>query len=68
MDIKYVIRSESGVKDGQIVECPILRQGTEYTVNERTLERWQQSAGVNDIVIVDTLIPNPRKQAKKDAE
>jgi hypothetical protein len=61
MDIKYVIRSESGVKDGQIVECP-------YTVNERTLERWQQSAGVNDIVIVDTLIPNPRKQAKKDAK
>lgn len=65
METKYVIRSSSGVKDGNIKEQPVLLLGKTYTVSEMCYQRWLQSAGENDIIVEQILIPNPRKTTKK---
>jgi hypothetical protein len=70
MDIKgtqYVIQvTTNGQKDGNIHTCPILLLGKQYTVDEWTYKRWLSSVGDDELEVVQVLIPNPRKKAKKD--
>lgn len=59
----YRLRAPQGFKDGNIAECPYLGVMETVEVSEITALQMQQSD--DSIEVLEVLIPNPRKQARK---